>query len=379
MTDRYSILGLSELPGNQKISDIGFKTIQQGTILPLRHIDEDPERRGGGILDANGVYIPESGLHTGYLQYGQAYTFEQDELSVVGEEVIWFGLFEKHWGHFLVELIGRMWYLLDHYKGQKIAYISRSGHTFEGPFLEFMNFLGVPSDRLIRVESPICYASIIIPDYCATESFHSDMYRHIFRRVTDNSGFTELAYRWKKNIYWNRQQFFYSKFKDFGEKEIEQLFVQNGFESLAPETLSLKEQICIWNKAEQIAAVNGSIPLNMLFSFQQPELIVLNKTNLLHQNLVNTQKICSFQLTYIDIFHPGYTRFTKSIGEGPFIMYPSEHLKKYFREHHLKLHSTSAAGLKAFTQLCKFYILRAGIYVIKKLNLKALVLKRAKS
>ena len=43
---------------------------------------------------------------------------------------------------------------------------------------------------------------------------------------------------------------------EFGEENIEQCFNQNGYESLGPETLTLREQIYVWNHAEAIACTD---------------------------------------------------------------------------------------------------------------------------
>lgn len=55
--------------------------------------------------------------------------------------------------------------------------------------------------------------------------------------------------------------------------------------SVAPEKLSLEEQIYIWNNADEIACINGTIPLNVVFSKNKNlKLTVLNKTSISHEN-----------------------------------------------------------------------------------------------
>mgnify|MGYP000243600874 CR=1 FL=1 len=70
----------------------------------------------------------------------------------------------------------------------------------------------------------------------------------------------------KEKLYFSRRKFGKAAATEFGEEYIEQCFNQNGYESLGPETLTLREQIYVWNHAEAIACMNGTIPLNVVFA-----------------------------------------------------------------------------------------------------------------
>lgn len=379
MIKQYSSLNISNIPGNlKKVEDIQYRTVDDGIVLPLQFLKDSPANGSGGVFDANFDFVASSGLREGYLQYGKAYTTESHLIRKCDEEVIWFGLFIKHWGHFLIELIGRMWYVLKNYKNQKIIYISRNDHIFDGVFLEFMTYLNIPGNCLVRVETPLQYSRVIVPDCCATEIYYSDLYREIFKKVVETSGHKDLNLDRSKNIYFSRKEFFYSKFKDFGEHRIERVFNENNYESISPEKLSLREQIYLWNNSENIVAVNGSIPLNILFSFSHPNLVVLNKTDKTHSNLLRIQKIYNYTITYVDVFYPKYAHLSKNLGSGPFIMYISPYLKAFFIDKNFSVPTSninSGFGAYALFYLLKFYFFKFSIFIIKKMNIKRLFVK----
>jgi len=273
---QYTGLNILQETNYKKILDSDIKIIEShdAVVLPFVYLDSGAIRRGGGILDDKNEYVEESGSREGYLKYGRAYEYDDSNIEFVHEEVIWFGYFYSHWGHFIIELIGRMWFLLENYNGQKIIYISQDGDEFGGVFLEFMNYLGVPAEKIIKITKPFRFTKIIIPDYAATEYHYSEKYISLIDRVVSNSDYENCAIAKHENIYLSRKKVRDSKIKDFGEAEIEKQFIKSGFVSVSPEKLSLREQICLWNRSKILSASMGlchltsfSIERNSTLSF----------------------------------------------------------------------------------------------------------------
>ncbi|MFT4205247.1 MAG: glycosyltransferase 61 family protein [Chitinophagaceae bacterium] len=345
----------------RKVNDreIGVKSVSEGIVLPLQMIPDGPRYGSGGILDNQGKFVNESGIQEeGYLKYGAPYPFDADHLDRKDETVIWFGLFFGHWGHFLMELVTRMWYLVEHYKGEKIVYISQYDHRayMEGTFLEFMNFLGVKNEDIIRIDRPTQYKEVIIPAYAGTEFYFSNKYKSIFDAVVRNSGYSSVQMKLKDTIYLSRQNFKDSKWKDFGEKKIERSFIENGFQSVSPERLSLKEQIYFWNTAKTIVCINGTLPMNLVFCKNPIDLVVLNKTSRRHENLFNLQAAFNnFPIVYVDIYYVKYAYLVKNMGSGPFLMYSSPFLLEYFKDNGL---TVKRNNIRLYPICAKFNILR---------------------
>lgn len=82
---------------------------ENATVLPLREIPDEGLLFGrGGVLDQNGEYVPLSGFET-RIWHG----YPHDAPVYKDEKVVYCGYLVNHWGHFLVEAVNRLWYVLE--------------------------------------------------------------------------------------------------------------------------------------------------------------------------------------------------------------------------------------------------------------------------
>lgn len=106
---------------------------------------------------------------------------------------------------------------------------------------------------------------------------------------------------------------------------------------LYPEKMSLYEQIDIFQNAREIVCINGTIPLNCIFIGKGVKLVVLNKTSLIHNNLIMISSIMNVRPVYIDVYKEPIPHHPRYLGEGPFWIEFNVNLKKYFKDSHLKI------------------------------------------
>lgn len=317
-----------------KKEELSFINIKDAIVLPCKVTLNGPKWGVGGVLNNNYEYVEESGFASEWISFGGKYDIAGKKINYISEEVIWFGFFEEHWGHFLIDFISRMWYILKDYKNQKIIYISRYSEM-ESNFKEFMNYLGVADDRLLKINEITQFDNVIIPEYAFTEKFYSPQYIDIFDHVIKNSNYQSSNIIEKnKKIYFSRSNFFISKQKEFGEPILQNIFHDNGFQTISPEQLSLKDQIFIWNNASEIACINGTIPLNIAFCRKNDlKLIVFNKAPLHHQNLLTYIHIFKHSMFFlIDAYYKKFGKQAKSLGNGPFFLFNSQELQKFCRD-----------------------------------------------
>ena len=112
----------------------------------------------------------------------------------------------------------------------------------------------------------------------------------------------------------------------------------NGYDIISPEKLSLKEQIHLWNTAKEIVCLNGSIPINIIFSQNRNlELTVLNKTKLIHKNLDLFLLIRPCRITFLDIYYEPLKKYPKSLGEGPFMYRINEDVYEFSKDKNLEI------------------------------------------
>ncbi|HIE8920411.1 glycosyltransferase 61 family protein [Klebsiella variicola] len=312
---------------------VRYSISKESIILPCRK-NYKPKSWGlGGVVDSNGNFIHDSGLYMNWISFGGVYNYDASDLCYENKNVIWFGFFYKHWGHFLLDFVSRMWYLIDHYKGEDIVYVSHE-HIIDSNYLEFFKLLGIDESKIRRVSHPTRFNNIIIPEYSKSESYYNEKYALLFKHISTfvlNKNNNDIKNRFSgKSFYLSRASFIDAAKKEIGESDIEYAFNASGFESISPENLSLQEQILMWNLSERIACINGTLPLNFLFGNNKLNLIVLNKTKLTHRNLDDVLQIMKPEnIKFIDIFDKNFLWASKNIGDGPFVLKLTPSLREY--------------------------------------------------
>lgn len=327
----------------------------------------------GGVVDQSAKYVEESFFKSGWATFGGNYEYD-GKVEVIDGKAIYFGYFFKHWGHFLIDLINRMWIILKNYHNEYIVYLGDD--DMSGNYLEFMKMLGVPEDKLIRIDKVTRFKEIIIPELSfVVTDYYTKEYIDMFDRVRENclSVYSQNQSEYKKGDYKNKKIYFsrvaYSRgkrAKEFGGEFIERTFKLNGYKILRPEKLSLYEQIYIWNNAETIACINGTIPLNLLFSNGQARVIVLNKTCKKHLNLFLVEKIKNIFVTYVDIYDAKYTNKDYSFGIGPFLMRITNSFRAFCEESGYEVYNENKG--KVFLNIIKFKLVKPKNLIKRKIK-----------
>jgi hypothetical protein len=300
-----------------KVSPLSVESVDDGIVLP--------HKPGygwglGGVVDRHGGIVAESIYDNGWTRFGGCYAFDEAEVEYVDEEVVWFGFFFRHWGHFLMDFVGRAWFLSsEEYRNHKVVYVSGPSSTIDGNYLRFLELLGVGAVDVLRIDRPTRFRRVVIPELSYIEGrFYTKEYKGMFDKIVSSYVRSERLSKLKK-VYLSRAEFskgFFSK--DVGQDIIDRLFAMNEWTIVFPERLTLDEQITIWNNSNKIACINGTIPLNVAFSRTTTELIVLNKSARLHANLLRYQKIFDRNVVYVDVYNSALTDFGRSSGAGPF-------------------------------------------------------------
>lgn len=299
------------------LDDISVTVIENGCILPGNtNVDHSLAWGAGGVLDQEGNYIEKSGVA---LAFGGKYDYDIDDMDCLDEEVIHINIIPKHWGHFLVDAVCRLWYLLENNSGCKITYCSWKfpEQQIYGNFLEFFKLLGISEDRLICIKKPTKVKKIYIPD--ATFKFcgdYNEKYRRVLSKVCDAVSDDMVKENCKK-VYLTRTQLKKAKFYETGEKEIESVFRRNGFEIISPEKLTLSQQIALFKNVDMIASLSGTLPHNIVFTKPNTKLIILNRTCLSNLPQIGFNELFEGNVTYIDVYNRSIEKKPVIYGEGP--------------------------------------------------------------
>lgn len=310
------------------------RELPRGVILPQKQVENGPMWGLGGACREDGSFEPLSYYDGGWATHGGLYEW-QDE-AYVDQDVVYFGMHFNHWGHFLIDLMGRLWYFAQGKgKGLKLAYLG--DEEPRGNFLQIFQLLGLEPEDLIHVTEPTRFRKVIVPEFsCKSCEWYSAEYRGIFdamiRKVAEEN-YQPEGLKGLEKVYFARTSFGKAKDTEFGEDNIVTWMQANGFTPVAPETLSVRDQIYVWNHAREIACLDGSIPMSIAFS-DNPDLklTVLHKTSLEHLNLELYLLMRPCDVTLLDVWHEPYKNYPKNIGAGPFLLHLGEDAKAYSQQ-----------------------------------------------
>lgn len=353
------------------VKQVEVEEYPNGLILPWKAIDNGPMWGLGGVCDENNAFLPSCCYDSGWVSHGGAYSWAKEDC--IDADAVYIGIYFHHWGHLLIDLCNRYWALpriCAENPGIKVAYLGLDEP--KGNALRFLELLGVKKEQLFHVTNPTRFRKVYLPQQGAMPcKWYSDAYLQMFNTMVDNaladtSAFTEL--QGIEKVYFTRTHFGKAKRSEFGEAFFEEAFSNNGYQIFAPEKLTLDEQIYLWNHASHIACINGSIPLNVIFcKITKPNLTILNKTRLPHVNALFYMALRDVCAEFVDAYSEPIKGYPKSIGAGPFLLWPTENFSSFCNTHNFTLCAQDDAQ--------RYFRKERLMYFLRLLNVKDQVLQ----
>lgn len=306
-------------------------TVPNGIILPQKEVANGPMWGLGGVCDEKGDFVSLSYYDGGWATHGGIYEWENE--GYMDCDVVYFGMYFNHWGHFLVDLIGRLWYFAKN-KGKKIKLAYLGTEEPKGNFLEFFSLLGIGKEDLLHITAPTRFRNVIVPEFaCKSCEWYSQEYRSIFDAMIDTvaaEGYVNEDLPNLEKVYFTRLAFGKAKASEIGEDKIAKWMETNGFSLIAPEKLTIRDQIYVWNHAGHIVCLDGSIPISVAFS-NNPDLTltILHKTHLEHLNVELYLLMRPCKVTFLDAYWEPFKKYPKNIGAGPFVFHITQDIFDY--------------------------------------------------
>lgn len=327
--------------------ELKVETVENGIVVPpenqefkkrsimsnIKGDDENAPWYYAGVLSKDGNYVdissqPAYGMRNRIM--GPC-SVEEKIVRFYDDTVIYMNYFIHQWGHFLIDVIGRMWYAVLKDKTTKIVYTCFQGteDRFSGTYLQFLSLLGIGEERLVLINKPTKFKRVIVPESSIYPGlYYTKEYRSIFDIVVNNAHVSLIR---RNSIYCSRSML--GKNNEDGEDTVEEVFIHNGYNPVYMEAMSLEEQIKVLNSAEKIAMINGSLAHNLLFVRNGADVFIINKTYLvnLHQFLIN--EITDARPQFVDAY---CSPLPVIYGAGPFIIIRSKPFLKFCEDHNMK-------------------------------------------
>lgn len=368
-----------------KIDPLKIEKVQNGIVHPiqssnLNYINQKYDIYGGVTdnklkiieLSLNKMISPNfNNKKTTHIWYkGPSPYCKVSDINFINEDVIFLGALHKHYGHFILEGLSRLWFCLRIRKqNYKFVYISTDG---KDRFLDFFKIFGIEKSSLKKITKPTQFKSVTIPepsirlhDYCHLE------YKKTIDKIKDNVKKSRIdkVYFSKENIKNNRA---------FNEKSIRKVFSKNGFEVFYPEQLNAYKMISILKGCKILAGTSATNMHNSIFMDDKKSFICLNRSAHFHPIQTMIEKMKSLKATYVDVF---YFSSNKNFGDQPCLLTPTKYLLNFFVFFKFKFNSIKlylsfiSCFLKFFSIVQIKYLLMNKLYhylVNKKLIRKIL-------
>ena len=302
------------------------RQLENGIVVPP--LDKDNQFGSGGIFDRN--------LHF-FAGYDNLYADKRDANSTVeldpksieksDEEVIFGGGLTCHFGHFITESLNRMWFPLEYRTtGKKFVFLNLFNWKISRWVYKLFDLLGIPEDRIMFVDKPTQFKSLVVPDQSAyiKENFTSKFllpYRRIASRIRPAG---------VKKLFLTRGLDLHTKNYVANLKYFEDFYRARGYEVLAPEKLSIADQISLIAGADEIATFLGTLAHWSLFCREGVKFTMLTRYDQFRcrQCLIN-------EATGIDWYIVSTARnfLYAEQGAGVNLVGATEHWQNFVRDH----------------------------------------------
>lgn len=305
-------------------------TLSDATILPNKD-------RLGGVVDKEGHFVWESAYKYGDTNlWGGSYEVVTEDIEYIPEKVIFIGQMQTHWGNFLYDCMARIWYVLQEKESYRIVYCgmqSEEGMLSDSnkKYHEFLQLLDITPDRLLDIRKATKFETVIIPQLMVFPgTFYTKEFINVFDIAIKNANKQMTGMLYYDKIYFTRRQM--TACKELGEKEIEKIFEANGFQVIAPESLSLNEQIYYLNHCKVFVSIEGTASHNIIFANEAVEHIILRKQDYINTRQIIFNKARNVMPQYIDIFYEPFTSYPISHDTGPFWVGVTVFMRRWIKQ-----------------------------------------------
>jgi hypothetical protein len=250
------------------------RVLENGIILPQK-------RDRGGVCDAEANFCAghkRCDRDDPFIWKGicAAYPVSSHEMTHIHETVVYGGLIFDHYGHVISEGLSRMWWFLENPdSGYKFAFISKwapISETGKIKFVDFYRMLGLREEDIILIKEPTRFDSIIVPEQSSYPHIgFTDKDVSVYNAIRDSV--TPAGY---EKVYLTRTKLVPKHI--INEEYFEEYYRSLGYEVIAPEQLSIRDQVAVMAGAKEIACVSGTLCHQILFCHDGIKITILPKT-----------------------------------------------------------------------------------------------------
>lgn len=309
----------------EKLSNLECQSVAGGIVIPLKlsesNVAEDNEF--GGVCTADFQFVQLS-LTKRVSPPNFACQFQdwfrgadpadaQNEIEYIDEDVVFIGALPKHYGHFIIEGLARLWFYLElSNRKYRAVYISGEG---DDQFLELLEFFGLSMNEVSKIERPTRFRTVIVPE----QSIRLHDYFHRNYKLTIDRIKASVLPASNDKVYFSKHE--RKNDRAIGEKPFEDVLKQNGYAICYPELMSLRETIAVLKGAKTFVASSGTNSHNAIFLEDGAMSVCLNRSAHFHPVQIMIDRMRGLRVVYIDTF---LFESKSNWSSGPFLFFPTK-------------------------------------------------------
>lgn len=260
-------------------------------------------RRGNaGVYSPDGSPCRSAWLARKGMPSRDALSLSRDEFLALKPQrhdcgALYAGLLLPHFGHFLLESTGRLWWALREGFDGTIVFDCDRPDGLQIPFVRrFLEMLGIAS-RSVVTSGPLQFRRVYVPEQAL--KLNIEIHAEALRPFRTAVG--ALAHRPEERrgapIYVSRTKLGSGVL--IGESLIEQSFAKEGFRIVHPQLLGFDDQIRVMLEAPVVAGVAGSAMHTMLFATEPKRAFYLQRLDMTLPTFAMIDQILGTRATYI--------------------------------------------------------------------------------
>jgi capsular polysaccharide biosynthesis protein len=196
-------------------------------------------------------------------------------LEQVDNPVLFGGHLMKHYGHFIIESMSRMW-ARDYFPALPILFTSpRKWSQAPAYGVDVLAALKI-FDRALLVDKPTIFRTVVCPSPAVEYRWKAFAVADEPHIAVANALDGPARRKWERPVYLTRSGLASDLRKSEAEPELEAELSVRGFDVIAPEFLSLQDQIHLFENVPLIAGTLGSALHTAMFSRSRGLLALLN-------------------------------------------------------------------------------------------------------
>ena len=245
------------------------QTVDKGIILPARMKEYKQEHRyAGGVCDADLNFVAgysniAPGKLNGWCCIDEAYSIERSELEQSNEEVIWGGALICHFGHVITESTSRLWYFIENPDDQRrVIFLKVNTWKVSKWIFELFELMGLSKGRVVILDKPTQFSKVIVPEQSSRIKFnYTSKFLLPFRKAVASVPPIDGP----KKILLTRSKELHSQMYLANQNYFDEFYRAHGYTLVAPEKLSIPEQIAMITGADEITTYLGTLAHWSLF------------------------------------------------------------------------------------------------------------------